>query len=55
MSILYRAIFSDHRTKLLAECRGEFVECAVFEITDDEVRVVRCPDGEVMRAVPRRR
>ena len=26
---------------------------AIFELTQDELRVVRCPDGAVMRSRPR--
>jgi len=32
-----------------------FGQAAVFEITGDEVLVVRCPDGAVMRRTPRKR
>jgi uncharacterized protein DUF3293 len=36
-----------------AELGERFGQVAVFELTEDELRVVRCPDAEIMRSVPR--
>jgi hypothetical protein len=36
-----------------AELGERFGQVAIFEITEDDLLVLRCPDGEVVRAVPR--